>query len=109
MRAQVWHFSSSCNPYARIAERTLTALGNLTIPLISHAYCFGTCVAADEVRNQHLNATYKKEIVMYLKLIAASLALAFLAGCNTMAGAGKDIEKGGEAIQNSANKNKSSN
>jgi len=46
---------------------------------------------------------------MYLKLIAASLALAFLAGCNTMAGAGKDIEKGGEAIQNSANKNKSSN
>ena len=48
----------------------------------------------------------QKEIVMYLKLIAASLALAFLAGCNTMAGAGKDIEKGGEAIQNSANKNK---
>ena len=51
----------------------------------------------------------QKEIVMYLKLIAASLALAFLAGCNTMAGAGKDIEKGGEAIQNSANKNKTSN
>jgi predicted small secreted protein len=46
---------------------------------------------------------------MHLKLIAASLVLAFLTGCNTIAGAGKDIEKGGEAIQNSANKNKNSN
>jgi len=45
-----------------------------------------------------------------LKLTAASvaLAIAFLAGCNTMEGAGKDIKKGGEAIENSANKSKSS-
>jgi entericidin B len=46
---------------------------------------------------------------MYLKLIAVSLALAFLAGCNTIEGAGKDIKKGGESIENSAAKNKSSN
>jgi len=45
-----------------------------------------------------------------LKLMAAALALAIalLAGCNTMEGAGKDIKKGGEAIENSANKSKSS-
>jgi entericidin B len=50
-----------------------------------------------------------KEIAMYLKLIAASLSLAFLAACNTMEGAGKDIQKGGEALQNSAEKHKDSN
>jgi len=34
------------------------------------------------------------------------LGYVILAGCNTMAGAGKDIERGGEKIQNSAEKNK---
>ena len=29
-----------------------------------------------------------------------------LAGCNTMAGAGKDIERGGEKIQGAAERNK---
>lgn len=29
------------------------------------------------------------------------LAIAFAAGCNTVRGIGKDIEKGGEAIQKS--------
>ncbi|MBA4741873.1 MAG: entericidin A/B family lipoprotein [Azoarcus sp.] len=38
------------------------------------------------------------------KMIALVLAAGLLvAGCNTMEGAGKDIEKGGEAIQKSAN------
>ena len=46
---------------------------------------------------------------MYLKIIVGALALAFLAGCNTMEGAGKDIQKGGESLQNSAQKHKSSN
>tara|TARA_R110002049_G_scaffold41689_8_gene125255 strand:+ start:616 stop:747 length:132 start_codon:yes stop_codon:yes gene_type:complete len=37
------------------------------------------------------------------KMIALILAAGLLvAGCNTMEGAGKDIEKGGEAIQKSA-------
>lgn len=43
---------------------------------------------------------------MYLKLIAVVLAVAFMAGCNTMEGAGKDIKKGGENLENSAKKNK---
>lgn len=38
-------------------------------------------------------------------LLASSLLL--LTACNTMSGAGKDIQKGGEAIEDSANKNKS--
>ena len=36
-----------------------------------------------------------------LMMIAAMIALLGLVGCNTVAGIGKDIEKGGEAIQKS--------
>ncbi len=35
------------------------------------------------------------------KLLFAIVAVAVLAGCNTVQGIGKDIEKGGEAIQKS--------
>jgi entericidin B len=35
------------------------------------------------------------------KLLCLIAAAAFLAGCNTVQGIGKDIEKGGEAIQKS--------
>lgn len=31
---------------------------------------------------------------------------AIAAGCNTMSGAGKDIERGGNAIENAAERNK---
>jgi predicted small secreted protein len=42
------------------------------------------------------------------KLLAGLLAVTFiLSGCNTMAGAGKDIERGGEKIQDKAEKAKS--
>ena len=34
-----------------------------------------------------------------LKLIVAMVAVLVLSACNTMQGIGKDIEKGGEAIQ----------
>lgn len=34
--------------------------------------------------------------------VLALLMLAVLAGCNTMQGVGKDIERGGEKLQNSA-------
>jgi len=61
------------------------------------------------------NPTNAKEVIMNLKLTAlkltaasVALAIAFLAGCNTMEGAGKDIKKGGESIENSANKSKNS-
>ena len=50
---------------------------------------------------------------MIKKTFASALVLLFMAGsftaltgCNTMAGAGKDIEKGGAAIKNEANEHK---
>lgn len=43
---------------------------------------------------------------MIRRLIGLALLTAFLAGCNTMAGAGKDIERGGEKIQGAADRNK---
>lgn len=42
---------------------------------------------------------------MFKKIIAMLFAVSFvtvLAGCNTMQGAGKDIERGGEKIQKKA-------
>ena len=43
---------------------------------------------------------------MYLKIIAAMLAIAVMAGCNTMAGAGKDVQSVGDSLENSAEKHK---
>ncbi len=37
-----------------------------------------------------------------LSIIAAALALVALGGCNTMEGVGKDVKKGGEAIEKAA-------
>lgn len=39
-----------------------------------------------------------------MKTLFAALALTcvFLAGCNTMAGAGKDMQAGGQKLENSA-------
>ena len=44
-----------------------------------------------------------------MKKLAAFIAIAFslslgLAGCNTMKGAGQDIQRGGEKLENNANK-----
>ncbi|MCC6346892.1 MAG: entericidin A/B family lipoprotein [Nitrospirales bacterium] len=41
----------------------------------------------------------KRRIVL---AVSVALCLSFLAGCNTLQGMGKDIEKGGEAIQKAA-------
>jgi predicted small secreted protein len=88
-------------------------LESLAIPLISHAGLLAHALHEEDMQSGTAAVSIRiqtyKEIVMYLKLIAASLALAFFAGCNTMEGAGKDIQKGGEAIQNSADKHKGSN
>ena len=43
---------------------------------------------------------------MFRAVIALILMGIFAAGCNTMAGAGKDIERGGEKIQGAAERNK---
>jgi predicted small secreted protein len=40
------------------------------------------------------------------KLIAVLIAGLFLAGCNTIEGVGKDIKKGGEVIEKTAEKAK---
>ncbi|OZI70801.1 entericidin A/B family lipoprotein [Bordetella genomosp. 12] len=42
----------------------------------------------------------KQKALMIIVLAMAAVS----AGCNTVAGAGKDIERGGEAIQRGANK-----
>jgi entericidin B len=49
--------------------------------------------------------TYKEKI-MVRTLMAVLLVAFFATGCNTMQGAGKDIERGGEKIQGSAERNK---
>ena len=41
-----------------------------------------------------------------LMLVSSYVMLVGLAGCNTMQGAGKDIERGGEKIQKEAVENK---
>ena len=43
---------------------------------------------------------------MFRTIIAALLIAFFAAGCNTMAGAGKDIEHGGQKIEGAAERNK---
>jgi predicted small secreted protein len=51
----------------------------------------------------------KREIAMsidVLRLIAAAVAALFFAGCNTMSGVGKDIERGGEKIEGAAERNR---
>ena len=39
-----------------------------------------------------------------LRAVLLAAALVLLAGCNTIRGVGKDIEKAGEVIQDTANK-----
>ena len=43
---------------------------------------------------------------MIERLIAVLIAAVVLAGCNTMEGAGRDIERGGEKVQDAAGKAK---
>ena len=43
---------------------------------------------------------------MFRTLMALLLIGFFASGCNTMAGAGKDIERGGQKIENAAERNK---
>jgi entericidin B len=43
---------------------------------------------------------------MFRTIMAVVLVAFFATGCNTMSGAGKDIERGGEKIQGAAERNK---
>jgi predicted small secreted protein len=43
---------------------------------------------------------------MFRTIMGLLLLAAFTAGCNTMSGAGKDIERGGQKIEGAAERNK---
>ena len=43
---------------------------------------------------------------MFRTLIALALMAFFAVGCNTMEGAGKDIQRGGQKIEGAAERNK---
>jgi entericidin B len=43
---------------------------------------------------------------MLKKILALVVLCGFIAGCNTMAGMGRDIERGGEKIQDSSERAK---
>ena len=43
---------------------------------------------------------------MLTKFLAVLMLAGFIAGCNTIAGAGKDLERGGEKLQEQADKSK---
>ena len=45
-------------------------------------------------------------VIMFRTLLALALVAFFAAGCNTMSGAGKDMERGGEKIQGAADRNR---
>ncbi|MES2181620.1 MAG: entericidin A/B family lipoprotein [Pseudomonadota bacterium] len=48
----------------------------------------------------------KKILVSLLTTLFLAGALATLSGCNTVEGAGKDIQQGGKAIKDEANEHK---
>ena len=43
---------------------------------------------------------------MFRTLVTLALVAFFAAGCNTMSGVGKDIERGGEKIQDTTERNR---
>jgi predicted small secreted protein len=67
------------------------------------AYKQGACKQEYSFNQLQRSITMKQKASLFL--IAAFL-LGLVSGCNTMAGAGKDIQKGGEKLENSADKSK---
>ncbi|MCY1333266.1 hypothetical protein D9M69_189880 [compost metagenome] len=67
----------------------------------------GQAIPSYSILAAHAASTRSKEIVM--RKLFALFALAgvlLVTGCNTMAGAGKDIERGGEKVQGAAESTK---
>jgi predicted small secreted protein len=55
----------------------------------------------------HFLETNMKQYFNVIRAVALTVALAFAAGaCNTISGAGKDIERGGQKIERAADKAK---
>jgi predicted small secreted protein len=62
--------------------------------------------AVDRGVDVSANLTTKERSMKNKAILAVLLAIAALsAGCNTVSGAGKDIERGGEKIQGAADRN----
>jgi predicted small secreted protein len=53
-----------------------------------------------------VKTTVLEETDMFAKLLSLFIAALVVAGCNTIQGAGTDIERGGEKIQDAAGKAK---
>jgi entericidin B len=55
----------------------------------------------------HFTETIMKRYFNVIRVVAITVALSFAAGaCNTIQGAGKDIERGGQKIERAADKAK---
>lgn len=50
---------------------------------------------------------YRKRTLELLLLSLLAFALSGVSGCSTIEGMGKDVQKGGEAIERAADRNKS--
>ena len=66
-----------------------------------------------EARGQYIIKQVKQIVfinsgvkIMFKKLLAILLMAGFVAGCNTWKGMGEDVERGGEKMQDSADKKK---
>jgi predicted small secreted protein len=62
--------------------------------------------SADAFRGRHVVASTLRKMIMMQKFLAVAVAvwIGLLAGCNTMDGFGRDMERGGEKIQEKAKK-----
>jgi entericidin B len=92
-------------PSAAIAlEQRVNSWIRKTSRLSLDADDIGTRIA--DYKSVQLGTHIFEETAMY-KLLAGLLAVTFiLSGCNTISGAGKDMERGGEKIQDKAEKAK---
>jgi entericidin B len=62
-----------------------------------------------ELRERVLHCSARNQLegeIMFRKLIMMAVLAGFMAGCNTMQGVGKDVERGGEKLQGAADRNK---
>jgi PAS domain S-box-containing protein len=88
------HTRHLCNPYAdaRGARRPQRSNGHA---LRGHVDCGDSAIT--RFKSDHSDRA--KEIVMNRSFVAVVAAIAFLAGCNTMQGLGKDITAGGNKVE----------
>jgi entericidin B len=54
----------------------------------------------------HRGAINEEETYMVRKIVMMLVLVGFVAGCNTMSGMGRDIERGGEKLQGTAERNR---